>query len=343
MMLQRLAGSMVLMVSMAGCSDAPAAADAGSDAPAGDAPGTDAPGTDAGTSSGDVPADILRTCSFTNACSFGPVVNAPIDRCVESLVRDRLQGGLSGSGIRRQQIDRLVRCAGTAASCDAFVRCARLDTAPCTVAGARCEGQVAVTCSSRTDNVPEVVDCAALGLACDAGDCVGPAPAIACDATVSTNAIRCDGTALVRCERRADGTGIEVRDPCPAGAACVAEGRSVTCLPAAPVPCATPGTTCEGSTVVQCLALSSGMRALRQDCGSVGMTCGMVVGGSRDPQCIPAGAECTAPMYTTAMPSSGRCEGADIVACVLGRTTRVRCADFGATGCATVTLFPICR
>ncbi len=339
-MLTKLTVSMALMVSLAGCSDSPAPADAGNDAP----PGSDTPPTsDTPTTSGAVPADILRTCSFTNACSFGPVVGAPVDRCVESLVRDRLQGGFSGGAIRRQQIDRLVRCAGTATSCDAFTRCARLDTAACTAAGARCEGQVAVTCSRSSDNVPEVTDCAALGLTCDAGDCVGPAPATACAPVVNMTTLRCDGTALVRCEPRSDGTGVEVREPCPTGAACVAEGRSANCLPAVPVPCTTPGTTCQGSTVVRCLPLTSGMRELREDCGSVGMTCGTVVGGSRDPQCIPAGTECTSPTYTTAMPSSARCEGADIVACVLGRTTRVRCADFGATACGMVTTFAICR
>ncbi|MBK6528795.1 MAG: hypothetical protein IPF99_04205 [Deltaproteobacteria bacterium] len=343
MTISRWIGPVALMASFSGCSDAPtpATTDSGVAAAIVDV-ANDAPvASDSPAAPGAIPADILRTCSFTNACSFGPVVGAPIDRCAESLARDRTQ--TNRSAVRRQQIDRLVRCAMASSTCDAFTRCARLDTAACTVEGGRCEGQVAVLCSNRSDNVPEVTDCAALGLTCSAGYCVAPAPATPCTPVVNALTLRCDGDAQVRCGPRGDGTGTEIREPCPAGTTCVAEGRSIGCLPTAVVPCATPGVRCDGSTVVNCVSLQGMMRELRQDCGSVGMTCGVLAGGSRDPQCIPAGADCVAPTTTPTMPSSGRCDGAEIVACVLGHTTRLRCADFGGTTCATVTVFPICR
>lgn len=68
-------------------------------------------GKPAGTTSGAVPADILRTCSFTNVCSFGPVVGAPIDRCAESLARGFARRLAPADDVEEFLVDRVASCA----------------------------------------------------------------------------------------------------------------------------------------------------------------------------------------------------------------------------------------
>lgn len=273
-----------------------------------------------------VPADILRTCSLANVCSFGPVVGAPFDRCVESLVRDRLEGGRLRGGeapasrpagaLRYEVVD--VRGVHQLRAHEH--RGVHGDGRP-----VRGPGRGVLLAAHRQR--AQVTDCAALGLTCDAGRCVGPAGAPACTST-SDAPLRCDGAALVRCAGPAGGMGTEVREPCPAGSACQAAGRSFR-RPLRPRSCTTPGVRCEGTTLVAPAARDRHHRAAP----GVRVRHGVRHGHRRvaRPAVRPRGDRVhRAPDDDLHAEQRALRRGRHRCVRALGRTTRVRCADLGA-------------
>jgi hypothetical protein len=307
--------------------------------------GTDAAATDATVVSGTVPADILKLCSFTNACSFGPVVSAPIVKCVETLVNDRLARGSSLPVLAAprpasaQVIDRLLACAATAHTCAEFTSCGSL-TFDCKAPLTPCHGNVAVVCKTVNDNVPDVTDCAPLGLVCVKGACVPATPGAACAFSVP-GPEHCTGNSRVTCVYDSMNAGVEDARDCGAAATCTMVGASAVCLPNAAATCTTPGFRCDGTTLVGCAPLGTRMVELREDCAVAGRTCGPGPGGTQL-GCQPTvGTACTANL-NSATPNYGACDGNDIAACVDGKTVKITCADYGRTTCGMATTFPIC-
>jgi hypothetical protein len=292
--------------------------------------------TDANVTPGAVPVDILRLCSFTNACSFGPVVTAPIASCIESVANYRAGLGsplLAVPPARAQVIERLLGCAATAHGCAEFTRCGAL-TFTCAAPLTPCHGNVAVVCKTVGDNVPDVTDCAALGLVCDKGACISATPGAAC-AFASPPPSRCMGNSVVSCLYNSTNVGAEDARDCGATATCTTLGTNAYCIPNNAATCATAGQRCDGAAVVICANIGGRMLEIRQDCAAAGRQCGPGV-ASAQLGCQPTlGTACTATTAST-------CAGNNISACVNGKTVQITCADYGATTCGVATAFPIC-
>jgi hypothetical protein len=292
-----------------------------------------------------VPADILKLCSFTNACSFGPVVNAPIAKCVESLVNDRLARTSSPAVLAAprpasaQVIDRLLACAATAHTCAEFTSCGSL-TFDCKAPLTPCHGNVAVVCKTVNDNVPDVTDCAPLGLVCVKGACVPATPGAAC-AFMSPPPEHCTGNSRVTCIYDSLNAGVEDARDCGAAATCTMLGQSALCLPNDAPTCATPGLRCDGATLVACYPIGGRMVEYRQNCALAGRTCGPGAASTQLGCQATVGTACTANL-NSATPNYGTCAGNDVSACVDGKTVKITCADYGRTTCGIATTFPIC-
>jgi hypothetical protein len=292
-------------------------------------------GTGGGT--GSMAAAILKLCSFTNACSFGPVVTAPIGTCVENVASYLTQKASPFSAVapaKAQVFERLLACASTAHTCLEFTSCGSLSYG-CAAPLTPCHGNVAVQCKTVGDNVPIVTDCAALGFVCDKGACVPAAPGAAC-AFSSSPPTTCSGNKLVSCVYDSTNTGAEDARDCGTSATCTALGASSAyCIPNDSPTCTTAGRSCDGDALVLCASIGGKMLQGRSDCAVAGRKCG-AKDASSQLDCQPAvGTEC-------ATTTASACAGNDISSCVNGATVKITCADYGLTTCGVATTFPIC-
>lgn len=324
-------GVLSILVLLAACGGG------GSTPAASDAAVTDSATTDVSTPT-DAPVatgveGILRMCRMVHACGYTTArFGIPADLCVERALTPIMQGFEQDSPEQRVKYARMVTCAATATTCDAYVSCVEFAT-PCSgSATPSCAGNVAVRCSTPGGNhLPRVFDCSTVGQTCMNGVCVLPAGANEC-ATPGEG--RCDGDVRAWCRPRAGGGNGEVREPCPAGTACVAgSGSSPVCQPTL-VTCPAEGARCEGDTAVLCVRdRSAGVnREIRSDCAAAGRRCELDARGVA--RCVPRATACMIPAPNAA--SGARCDGAAVSVCLEGDTTRIDCAAAGRGACATV-------
>lgn len=317
-----------------------AACGGGGAAPSADAAVSDAPSADVVTAS-DAPVaatgaeSVLRMCRMVHACGYTTAqFGIPSDLCVERALGIIAARGEFDSPEQRLKYARMASCAVTATTCDAYLRCVEFDT-PCSgSAMPTCAGNVAVRCSTPGGNhLPRVFDCSTVGQTCMNGVCVLPAGPNEC---ATPGGGRCDGNVRAWCRPRVGGGAGEVREPCPAGTACLGGGTGGSSPGCQPVPatCAAEGARCEGDTAVLCLRdRSSGMMAeSRSDCASIGRRCEPDARGIA--RCVPRAAACTIP--TSSSTSGSRCDGAAISVCLEGTPTRIDCAAVGRGACTMV-------
>lgn len=292
----------------------------------------DATPSDGGASPMAVEA-VLRMCRTVHACGYTTArFGIPSDVCTERALGLIAQRAETDSPEQRVKYARMAQCAGTATSCDAFVRCVEFDT-PCSgSATPMCAGTVAVRCSTPGGNyLPRIFDCATVGQTCMNGVCVLPAGANEC---MTAGGARCDGNVRVWCRPRAGGGNGEVREPCAAGAICVASSSDATCVPA--TPCTTEAIRCEGDTVVLCRAQNVGgasmMLETRTDCASIGRRCATNARGAA--VCVPRATGCMIPQPNAA--SGSTCNGNSISVCLEGNPTQIDCTALGRTTCTRV-------
>lgn len=322
------------MLCLAGCSSpapTPGADAAVSDAPMTDAPMTDAPATDVPAT--DVPASpmaveaIVQMCRMNNACGYQTRFFMPADQCTNAAL-ERLAGRAEVHTFEhRLHFARMLECARTSTTCDAYVRCADFGVACTGMARATCNGTVRVACSTPGGNhEPRTYDCALRGGQCTNGECVYPATAPACTEFGSG---RCEGNSRRWCRRSAAGTMVELDEPCPAGTVCVpGSAGAVSCYPLGS--CSAEASRCDGDAVVNCMRMGTAFGELRQDCAAIGRRC--EVGARGEATCVPRATECMGPSNRT-VPTTSTCDGAQVRVCIEGRDTRIDCSALGRTGC----------
>jgi len=296
----------------------------GTDAAVTDTPATDTPATDAPTAPSPVEA-ILQMCRMNNACGYQTRFLMPADQCTQRALELVASRAETDPIEHRLHFTRMVECARTASTCDAYVRCADFGVACTGMAQATCNGTVRVACSTPGGIGPRTFDCALLGGQCANGECVYPAGGTAC---TESGAARCEGNARRWCRPSATGTAVEIDEPCPAGTACVPGSTgSVSCYPLGS--CSAQGGRCDGDTVVNCLRMGSSLAELRMDCAAIGRRCDAPAGGAAT--CVPRATECTGPSRTVATTST--CDGNRVRVCVEGRDTRIDCTQLGRSSC----------
>ncbi len=317
---------------MAACDGGASPADAGGDA----APGADAAADVAAPSATDA---VVRMCLMNTACGYQTRFFREADRCVNRALELLAGRAEVDTPEHRLHFARMVECARTSATCDAYVRCADFGVACSGVVQPRCDGSVRNACSTPGGNFqPRTFDCAALaGGSCAAGDCVYPAAGASC---ASPGQGRCDGNARVFCRAGAGGGGaVELRDPCPAGTQCVGPATFGTadpvCYPLAA--CAAQSLRCDGDVVVLCNTMGGSLVELRTDCAAVGRRCATDARGRA--ACVPRATECT----PAASGTTATCDGGAVRVCIEGRLQRIECASVGRTSCAIVGNVPVCQ
>ena len=313
--------------------------------PSGDAAVSDAAVSDAAPVEAAVTPDasapggvegILRMCRMVHACGYTTAqFGIPSDLCIERALTRVAQRLEDDSPEQRVKYARMASCAATATTCEAYVRCVEFDTRCSGSATPMCVGNVAVRCSTPGGNhLPRIFDCSAVGQTCVNGECALPAGANEC---ATPGGGRCDGNVRAWCRPRVGGGNGEVREPCPAGTACMGGGTggsSPVCYTALTA-CGAEGARCDGDTAVLCLRdRDSGMMLeTRSDCAAAGRRC--VPDARGIARCVPRATACTIPAPNAA--SGSRCDGAAISVCLEGTPTRIDCAAVGRGACAMVT------
>lgn len=279
---------------------------------------------------------VLRMCRMVHACGYTTArFGIPADVCTERALRLLTQHAEVDSPEQRLKYTRMVSCAASATTCDAYVRCVEFDT-PCNgTVMPICVGNVAVRCSTPGGNhLPRVFDCSAVGQTCLNGACALPAGPNEC---ATPGGGRCDGNVRAWCRPRVGGGNGEVREPCPAGTVCVGDGTggsSPICQPMLTL-CTTEGARCDGETAVLCLRDrdSNMLLELRSDCAAAGRRC--VPDARGVASCAPRATGCMVPAQNAA--SGSRCDGTAVSVCLDGTPTRIDCAAVGRGACTMIT------
>jgi hypothetical protein len=295
----------------AGADGEPASSSAGTDPDAGAVPSN--PDEPASPDESGSAAVVLRTCTISAACSYAPHLSVVGQDCADKLNQYLLASGTSYQPQEAAALERAMACAASETDCDGFTACASLGSVgSCNQAGSVCDGDLGITCKTQGDNVPELVDCAAVDGTCTLID---GSPFCGTASDCEDSPATCDGeSSVVECKQ-----GFEQRYACPEGSRCL--GGSCAFVN----DCTAGMAECDGDDAVRCSVTAAGALGTRQHCADIGKRCEV---GPSGPECVATATDCDPLTF------SAGCEQDAMTVCIDGVVRSTPCEDFGAGSCS---------